>query len=93
LNPNSSLDGDDWQILITNKRAIRSRCQVLVSRDYRTFEIHFSGNRVNPGTVSSAVQKKYGQWNFFKYFAKRNILDVEAELSGKKKIPQSPAAP
>ena len=23
---------DDWQILITNKRAIRSRCQVLVSR-------------------------------------------------------------
>jgi hypothetical protein len=42
--------------------------------------------------VLLAVQEKYGQWNFFKYFAKRNILDVEAELNGKKKIPQAAAA-
>jgi hypothetical protein len=66
---------------------------VPISSPYRTFEIHFSGNRVNPGTVFPAVQQNYGQWNSFKYFAKRNILDVEAELSGKKKIPQSGAAP
>lgn len=40
--------------------------------------------------VMPAVTDKYGQWDFFKYLAKPNILDMEAELSGKKKIPQAP---
>lgn len=39
------------------------------------------------------VKEKYGQWNFFDYFAKRNIRDAEAELHGTKKIPQPAVAP
>lgn len=39
------------------------------------------------------VKEKYGQWNFFDYFAKRNIRDAEAELRGTKKIPQPAVAP
>ena len=35
-----------------------------------------------------AVTAKYGQWDFFQYLAKPNIVDVDAELSGKKRIPQ-----
>jgi cyclase len=34
--------------------------------------------------VLPAVKEKYGQWNFFEYFAKPNIRDVEAELRGTK---------
>jgi glyoxylase-like metal-dependent hydrolase (beta-lactamase superfamily II) len=32
---------------------------------------------------------KYGQWNAFTYFAKASILQTEAELSGKKKVPRA----
>jgi cyclase len=39
-----------------------------------------------------ALKEKYGQWNFFDYFAKRNVLDTAAELRGEKKIPQPKAA-
>lgn len=39
------------------------------------------------------VKEKYGQWNFFDYFAKRNIRDAEAELRGTKKTPQPAFAP
>jgi cyclase len=45
------------------------------------------------GAVLPAIKEKYGQWNFFGYFAKRNILDVESELLGTKKIPQPAAVP
>lgn len=38
--------------------------------------------------VLPQLQEKYGQWNFFKYFAKPNILDTAAELRGDKRIPQ-----
>ena len=41
--------------------------------------------------VLPQVKQKYGTWNFFDYFAKRNIADVETELSGTKRIP-SPAS-
>lgn len=37
--------------------------------------------------VLSQVKQKYGSWQFFDYFAKRNISDVEAELGGTKRIP------
>ncbi|MHB8503366.1 MAG: hypothetical protein ACYDCG_06675 [Candidatus Acidiferrales bacterium] len=43
-------------------------------------------NAVLPG-----LKQKYGDWNFFDYFAKRNVLDMEKELRGNKQIPQ-PAA-
>lgn len=36
------------------------------------------------------LTSKYGQWNFFAHFSKRNILDVGAEIRGDKKIPQPP---
>jgi cyclase len=38
------------------------------------------------------LTEKYGQWGFFKYFAERNILETDAELSGKKRIPQAQQA-
>jgi cyclase len=41
--------------------------------------------------VMPPLQEKYGKWNFFDHFAKRNILDMAAELRGTKKIP-TPAA-
>jgi len=37
--------------------------------------------------VLPQVKQKYGSWQFFDYFAKRNIADVEAELSGTKRVP------
>jgi glyoxylase-like metal-dependent hydrolase (beta-lactamase superfamily II) len=37
--------------------------------------------------VMPQVKQKYGSWEFFDYFAKRNIVDVEAELNGSKRIP------
>ena len=40
-------------------------------------------------TVLPALTEKYGQWDFFKYLAKPNILETDAELSGKKRIPQA----
>jgi hypothetical protein len=43
-------------------------------------------NAVLPG-----LKEEYGSWDFFDYFAKRNILDTAKELRGDKKIPQ-PAA-
>lgn len=39
-------------------------------------------------SILPELTKKYGEWGFFKYFAKRNILDMSAELRGEKKIPQ-----
>lgn len=38
--------------------------------------------------VMPALEEKYGKWNFFKYFAKPNILDTAAEWNGTKKRPQ-----
>jgi cyclase len=38
--------------------------------------------------VMPKLTENYGQWNFFKYFAKRNVLDMGAEIRGDKKIPQ-----
>lgn len=37
--------------------------------------------------VLPQVKQKYGSWQFFDYFAKRNISDVEAELGGTKRVP------
>jgi glyoxylase-like metal-dependent hydrolase (beta-lactamase superfamily II) len=37
--------------------------------------------------VLPQVKQKYGAWQFFDYFAKRNIADVEAELNGSKRVP------
>ena len=38
-------------------------------------------------TVLPEMKQKYGSWQFFDYFAKRNIADVEAELNGSKRTP------
>jgi glyoxylase-like metal-dependent hydrolase (beta-lactamase superfamily II) len=38
--------------------------------------------------VLPALTEKYGQWSFFKGFAKPDILNTAAELRGDKKIPQ-----
>jgi cyclase len=41
-------------------------------------------------TVLPQLKQKYGSWQFFEYFAKRNIADIEAELNGTKRIPTAP---
>jgi cyclase len=42
--------------------------------------------------VLPQVKQKYGSWQFFDYFAKRNISDIEAELNGTKRIPTAHSA-
>jgi hypothetical protein len=39
--------------------------------------------------VMPALKEKYGQWDFYNYLAAPNILDMEAEVAGKKRIPQA----
>jgi hypothetical protein len=45
-------------------------------------------------TVIPGLKDKYGSWerNSFEYFAKQNISDIEAELNGKKRVPESTQA-
>jgi hypothetical protein len=38
--------------------------------------------------VLPALKKAYGQWDYFAFLAEPNIRDTEAELSGKKRVPQ-----
>jgi cyclase len=38
--------------------------------------------------VMPGLKQKYGAWNFFDYFAKRNISDMAKELRGDKQIPK-----
>jgi len=38
--------------------------------------------------VLPALATKYGGWEAFKYLARLNLLETDAELSGKKRIPQ-----
>ena len=38
--------------------------------------------------VLPALKQNYGQWDFFAFLAEPNIRDMEAELSGKKRVPQ-----
>lgn len=38
--------------------------------------------------VLPTLKKNYGQWDFFAFLAGPNIRDMEAELSGKKRVPQ-----
>jgi cyclase len=40
--------------------------------------------------VMPKLQEKYGSWNFFDYFLKRNISDMAKELRGEKQIPKPP---
>jgi cyclase len=37
--------------------------------------------------VMTPLTEQYGHWDHFKYFAQPNILEMDAELSGKKMIP------
>jgi len=39
--------------------------------------------------VLPQLKQKYGSWQLFEYFAKRNIADVEAELNGAKHVPSA----
>ena len=41
--------------------------------------------------VTPQIQQKYGKWDAYEYFIKRNIADTEKELNGTKKIPQPSA--
>ncbi|HWW83995.1 MAG TPA: MBL fold metallo-hydrolase [Vicinamibacterales bacterium] len=38
--------------------------------------------------VMPALDAQYGKWDNFKYMAKDNLLEMDAELSGRKRIPQ-----
>jgi glyoxylase-like metal-dependent hydrolase (beta-lactamase superfamily II) len=43
-------------------------------------------------SVMPALKNKYGHWEFSEYLAKENILQTDAELMGKKRIPQAQQA-
>ena len=47
-----------------------------------------SGNALMDA-VLPALAERYGQWDFFKVLAERSITDMDAELSGKKLIPEA----
>jgi len=38
--------------------------------------------------VLPELKQRYGEWNFFDYFATRNILDTASELAGTKRVPR-----
>jgi hypothetical protein len=40
--------------------------------------------------VLPEITKKYGKWEFFEYFAKSNIKDMDAELRRVKRKPGDP---
>ena len=42
--------------------------------------------------VMPALSEKYDSWDYFKYLAGPNIRDMDAELSGRKRIPQAQPA-
>jgi cyclase len=42
--------------------------------------------------LTPKLKEKYGDWSAFNNFAKRNILDTDAEFAGTKKIPQPVSA-
>jgi cyclase len=42
--------------------------------------------------VMPALAERYGQWDFFKFLAERNISETDAEVAGKKRIPQAQSA-
>jgi len=42
--------------------------------------------------VMPRLADKYGQWDFFQYLARPNIVDMDAELRGKKRIPEGTSA-
>jgi glyoxylase-like metal-dependent hydrolase (beta-lactamase superfamily II) len=42
--------------------------------------------------VMPALGDKYSHWDYFKYLARLNIMETDAELSGKKAIPQAQPA-
>ena len=46
-----------------------------------------SGNALSEA-VMPALAAKYGEWDYFKFLAPLNIEQVDAELSGKKQLPQ-----
>jgi cyclase len=41
--------------------------------------------------VTPQIEQKYGKWDAYEYFIKRNIADTEKELNGTKKFPQPSA--
>jgi hypothetical protein len=42
--------------------------------------------------VMTPLTEQYGQWDYFTYLAQPNILEMDAELRGKKRIPEAPRA-
>jgi cyclase len=42
--------------------------------------------------VLPRLTAQYGQWDYFMYLARSNILEMDAELSGKKRIPEAAPA-
>jgi glyoxylase-like metal-dependent hydrolase (beta-lactamase superfamily II) len=48
-----------------------------------------SGDAVAAG-VMPALKEKYGHMEFFDGIAKQNVLEIDAELNGKKRVPPMP---
>jgi cyclase len=72
---------------------------IVAFRDYLATLLKLVADARNQGksgnalvqAVMPALADKYGHWDFFKFLAERNISETDAELAGKKRIPQAPA--
>jgi len=65
---------------VASKGAVLGMTRVLAK------EMGDEGITVN--AVMPGLKQKYGNWNFFDYFARPNILDMAKELRGDKLIPK-----
>ena len=69
---------------------------VIAFRDYLGTVRTLVGDVLKQGKSGTALveavlpdlKNKYGQWDYFTFLAEPNIRDMEAELSGKKRVPQ-----
>ncbi len=75
---------------------VGTAAEVLAFRDYLT-TLHklvadarsqSKSGKALSDTVLPALDAKYGKWEYFSYLAPLNIEHMEAELSGKKRVPQ-----
>ena len=69
---------------------------VTAFRDYLATMLKFVADTRSQGksgkaltdAVVSALAPKYGKWDYFDFLAPLNVEQMDAELSGKKQIPQ-----
>jgi hypothetical protein len=60
--------------------------EVGTARDLAVFRDYLMTSMTS--AVIPALKRRYGQWEYFDQAAKDNALQIEAELSGTKRVPR-----